>query len=243
MAKRRTVVIVEDDAPIRRGIVDMLTLSGYDVIEAADGAAGLTCARQAGVDLVLLDLMLPALDGLDVLAALRQTHPALPVIILTARGSEEDRVRGLKQGADDYVIKPFSVRELLARVEAVLRRSPERPLPVVRIQRGDTVVDCGRREVIAPDGTCVALSEMEASVLLRLAAHRDRAVSREELLSAIWGIRDGQVETRAIDMHITRLRNKLSASSGGDASDWITTVRGKGYMLGTGLSVSTNEEP
>ncbi len=239
MPRKRTVVVVEDEAPIRRGIVDVLTIAGYEAVEAADGVAGLTEARVAGVDLVLLDLMLPKLDGLDVLTALRESHPVLPVIILTARGSEEDRVRGLKDGADDYVVKPFSARELLARVEAVLRRSPERPAPVVRIQCQDTVVDCGRREICRPDGTRVALSEMEAGILHRLAAHRDRAVSREELLGAIWGIRDGQVETRAIDMHITRLRNKLSGVGGGEASDWIATVRGKGYMLGTGLQVTT----
>jgi len=176
-----------------------------------------------------------------VLTALRQTHPSLPVIILTARGSEDDRVRGLKGGADDYVVKPFSARELLARVEAVLRRSPERPAPVIRIQGGRTVVDCGRREICQPDGTYVALSDMEAGILQRLAAHRNRAVSREELLGAIWGIRDGQVETRAIDMHITRLRNKLSGTGGGEVTDWIATVRGKGYMLGSGLRVISED--
>lgn len=222
--------------------MDVLSLAGYEPVEAADGAAGLTEARRAGVDLVLLDLALPKLDGLDVLSGIRQTHPTLPVIILTARGSENDRVRGLKEGADDYVVKPFSARELLARVEAVLRRSPDRPAPLVRLHHGAVMVDCARREVRSPAGETTALSDMEADILYRLAAHRDRAVSREELLGAVWGIRDGQVETRAIDMHITRLRNKLAAAGGADGAEWISTVRGKGYMLGRGVEVEAEAE-
>lgn len=239
MPKKPVIVVVEDEEAIRRGIVDALRISGYEPVEAADGVAGLKAARNAGVDLVLLDLLLPKMDGLDVLGELRQTHAALPVIILTARGSEEDRVRGLRAGADDYVVKPFSARELLARVEAVLRRSPERPQPVVRIQSGKTTVDCARREVCRPDGERVALSDMEADILQRLAAHAGRAVSREELLAAVWGLRDGGVETRAIDMHITRLRQKLTGDESEGGTEWIVTVRGKGYMLGPNLRLET----
>src|SRR3954464_3230468 len=121
------VVVVEDEPAIRRGVGDALRASGYDVVEAADGVRGLDEASRAGVDLVLLDLLLPRRDGLEVLTELRKVRPSLPVIILTARGTEDDRVRGLKMGADDYVVKPFSARELLARVEAVLRRSADRP--------------------------------------------------------------------------------------------------------------------
>src|SRR5262245_61167393 len=117
------IVVVEDEQPIRRGVADALRASGYDVVEAADGDRGLDEALRRGVDLVLLDLLLPRRDGLNVLAEVRKVRPTLPVIILTARGSEDDRVRGLRMGADDYVVKPFSARELLARVEAVLRRS------------------------------------------------------------------------------------------------------------------------
>src|SRR6202047_3199739 len=121
------IVVIEDEPAIRRGVVDALRESGYVVAEAADGEAGLAEAVRAGVDLVLLDLLLPRRDGWQVLAELRKVRPSLPVIILTARGTEDDRVRGLKMGADDYVVKPFSARELLARVEAVLRRSVGRP--------------------------------------------------------------------------------------------------------------------
>lgn len=234
---KRRIVVIEDEDAIRRGIVDALTMAGYDPVEAADGKAGLDEARRAGVDLVLLDLMLPVMDGFEVLARLQQTHPSLPVIILSARGTEDDRVRGLRGGADDYVVKPFSALELLARVDAVLRRSPERPQPVVRILLRETVVDCARREILSDDGSRVALSEMEASILQRLAAHAGRAISREELLSSVWGFRDGNIETRAIDMHITRLRSKLAAASPGAGTEWIATVRGKGYMLGPDVAL------
>lgn len=237
MAKKRTVVVVEDEDAIRRGIVDALRVAGFEAIEAGDGEAGLEAARGAGVDLVLLDLLLPKLDGFDVLAQLRVTHPALPVIVLTARGTEDDRVRGLRGGADDYVVKPFSARELLARVDAVLRRTPDRPAPIMCISGSDATVDCGRREVRHNDGKCVALSEMEAEILMRLAAHAGRAVSRDELLASVWGLRDGIVETRAIDMHITRLRQKLAGDTADAATEWIVTVRGKGYMLGPNLTV------
>ncbi len=243
MAKRRTVVVVEDEDAIRRGIVDALRISGFDPVEAADGVTGLREARRADVDLVLLDLLLPKMDGFEVLAQLRVTHPALPVIILTARGSEDDRVRGLRAGADDYVVKPFSARELLARLDAVLRRTPERPTPVVSITGGGTTVDCGRREVCHGDGERVALSEMEADILQRLAAHAGRVVTREELLACVWGLRDGGVETRAIDMHITRLRQKLSGGATEPTLEWIVTVRGKGYMLGPNLTLVSDGPP
>src|SRR5438477_5683413 len=141
------IVVIEDEHPIRRGIADALRASGYEVAEAADGQRGLEEATRPGVDLVLLDLMLPRRSGLDLLTDLRKTRPSLPVIILTARGSEDDRVRGLKMGADDYVVKPFSAKELLARVEAVLRRSVDRPDEVRAARLGHAVVDFERREV------------------------------------------------------------------------------------------------
>src|SRR5436309_11731382 len=146
MPKAR-IVVVEDEPAIRRGVSDALRLSGYEVTEAADGSVGLREAAADGVDLVLLDLLLPKRDGLDVLADLRRTCPTRPVIILTARGTEDDRVRGLKMGADDYVVKPFSAKELLARVEAVLRRTL-RPAPEVRtVKVGKGTIDLQRREV------------------------------------------------------------------------------------------------
>lgn len=240
MAKKKTVLVVEDEDAIRRGVVDALKISGFQVVEAADGATGLAEARKPGVDLVLLDLMMPRMDGFQVLTELRTTHPTLPVIILTARGSEDDRVRGLRIGADDYVVKPFSARELLARVEAVIRRSPARAQPVTRISAFEAAVNCARREIECNGGDRVPLSQMEVDILQRLASNSGRAVSRDELLASVWGLSDGSIETRAIDMHITRLRQKLSSASVDKDGEWILTVRGKGYMLGPKVKVAVD---
>src|SRR5437868_10945290 len=182
------VVVVEDEPAVRRGVTDALRVSGYEVSEAADGAAGLQAALGRDVGLVLLDLLLPQRDGLEVLAELRKVRPTLPVIILTAKGTEDDRAHGLKMGADDYVVKPFSARELLARVEAVLRRSVDRPADVHAARLGSAVVDFERREVRRPGRERVELSESEAAILSFLLAHQQRAVSREELLARLWGI-------------------------------------------------------
>jgi DNA-binding response OmpR family regulator len=229
------IVVVEDEPAIRRGVVDALRLSGYDVTEAADGAAGFEHSSRPGVRLVLLDLLLPRRDGLDVLAELRKVRPALPVIILTARGSEDDRVRGLTMGADDYVVKPFSARELLARVEAVLRRSADRQAAVTTARLGRAKIDFQRREVKWSEKDRVELSETEASILLFLLENRDRSVSREEILTRLWGINPNGLETRTIDMHVARLRAKLRDPVGKNSPEAIITVRAHGYMAGPDL--------
>src|SRR3954454_2370907 len=146
------IVVIEDEPAIRRGVVDVLRASGYEVVEAADGARGQEEAVRLGVSLVLLDLMLPRKDGLEVLSEVRRVRPTLPVIVLTARGTEDDRVRGLKMGADDYVVKPFSARELLARVEAVLRRAVGSTTASGRARLGHAVIDLERREVAWGEG-------------------------------------------------------------------------------------------
>jgi DNA-binding response OmpR family regulator len=230
------IAVIEDEAPIRRGVVDVLRASGYEVAEAADGARGLEEANRIGIGLVLLDLLLPRLDGLEVLRQLRQSRPALPVIILTARGTEDDRVRGLKMGADDYVVKPFSARELLARVEAVLRRSPGRPREMPRARLGRAVIDFSRREVRWSERERGELSETESAILGYLVANRKRAVSREELLQHVWGIDTAGLETRTVDMHIARLRGKLRDPSGRPAPEAVLTVRAHGYMAGPDLA-------
>jgi DNA-binding response OmpR family regulator len=228
------IVVVEDEPAIRRGVVDALRAVGYAVAEAADGARGLEEALRRDVDLVLLDLLLPKRDGLDVLADLRRLRPTLPVIVLTARGTEEDRVRGLKMGADDYVVKPFSARELLARVEAVLRRSVDRPAAVRAARLGRAVIDFDRREV-RWGGERVELSETETALLSFLVANRQRAVSREELLTRLWGLVPQGLETRTIDMHVARLRTKLRDPQGQASPEAIVTVRAHGYMAGPEL--------
>jgi DNA-binding response OmpR family regulator len=229
------LVVVEDEPAIRRGVVDALCASGYAVVEAADGVRGLEEAVRPGVDLVLLDLLMPRRDGLEVLAELRKVRPTLPVIILTARGSEDDRVRGLKRGADDYVVKPFSARELLARVEAVLRRSPDRPRDVAAARLGHAVIDFDRREIRWSEHARSELSETESALLGFLVTHQRRAVSREELLARLWGLGPQRVETRTIDMHIARLRTKLRDPSGRETPEAILTVRAQGYMAGPDL--------
>jgi len=236
MSKAR-IVVVEDEPAIRRGVADALRLSGYDVCEAADGAAGLVAACQHGVDLILLDILLPRRDGLEVLAEVRKVHPARPVILLTARGTEEDRVRGLKLGADDYVVKPFSARELLARVEAVLRRTAPKPPDVCKVLFGKGTIDLPRREVRWPGGNRMELSETETALLSYLVNHRQRAVTREELLERVWGITPDGLETRTVDMHVARLRAKLKDPTGKDMPEAIVTVRSRGYMAGPGLTV------
>jgi two-component system, OmpR family, response regulator RpaB len=232
---RARIVVIEDEPAIRRGVVDALCASGYEATEAADGVCGLEEAIRHGIDLVLLDLLLPKRDGLEVLRELRRIRPTLPVIVLTARGSEEDRVRGLHMGADDYVIKPFSARELLARVEAVLRRSVDRPPKLRAAQLGDAFIDFERREVRSPKGERVELSETEVAILSFLAENNRRAVSRAELLTRLWGFGATGNETRTIDMHITRLRAKLREVAGATAGEAILTVRARGYMAGPAL--------
>jgi DNA-binding response OmpR family regulator len=229
------IVVVEDEQPIRRGVADALRASGYQVAEAADGARGLEEALRPGVDLVLLDLLLPQRDGLDVLAEVRKVRPGLPVIVLTARGTEDDRVRGLRMGADDYVVKPFSARELLARVEAVLRRSPGRAAASGAARLGRAAIDFARREVRWSEHQRTELSETEAAILAFLVAHHRRAVSREELLSAVWGLEPRGLETRTVDMHVARLRGKLRDPAGGPPLEAIVTVRAHGYMAGPDL--------
>lgn len=226
---KQAILTIEDDAAIRRGVVDSLRYAGYEVFEAGDGPTGLDVGLRVDLDLVLLDLILPGGDGFDILAKLRQSRPTLPIIILSARGGEDDRVRGLRDGADDYVVKPFSVKELLARVEAVLRRSATRPLDVTEIKLPAGRVDFERREIIGDDGSRSEISQREVELLRYLAANTGRAVSRDELLSNVWRIRPEGISTRTIDMHVARLRERLEPIAAGQAV--IETVRGKGYMM------------
>ena len=223
------ILTIEDDPAIRRGIVDALRYAGYQTIEAGDGHSGLEIAVASQFDLLLLDLVLPGRDGLDILREVRRLRPTLPVIILTARGEEADRVRGLRDGADDYVVKPFSVKELLARVEAVLRRSPERPADVEQIGIAGGEIWLSRREVRFDDGRRSELSEREVELVRYLAGNRGRAIAREEILANVWRISPKGITTRTIDMHIVRLREKLRDDSAQPSI--ILTVRGKGYMF------------
>jgi two-component system alkaline phosphatase synthesis response regulator PhoP len=228
------ILVVEDDSAIRQGVCDALAFDGYATLAAGHGDEALEMALESTYDLLLLDLVLPGRDGLEILEQVRSARPTTPVIILTARHAEADRVRGLKLGADDYVVKPFSVRELSARVEAVLRRSPERPSDVDRVELPGGVAVLGRREVQFDDGTRVDLSEREAELLRYLAAHAGRTISRDELTRRVWQLDPRGLHSRTIDMHVARLREKLRD----DAAEprLIRTVRGKGYCFGASPS-------
>jgi DNA-binding response OmpR family regulator len=223
------ILTIEDDAAIRRGIVDALRFAGYRVLQAGQGDEGRELAMQCACDLLLLDLVLPRRGGLEILREVRAVRPTLPVIILTARGDEQDRVDGLRAGADDYVVKPFSVKELLARVEAVLRRSPQRPTDLKQVRFRGGMADFARRELRFDDGRRGELSEREVELLRYLVTNAGRAIAREELLANVWRISPQGLSTRTIDMHVARLREKLRDNSADPQI--VLTVRGKGYMF------------
>ena len=233
---RARVLVVEDDGAIRRGVCDALKYAGYETVEAGDGESGLAKALTEDPHIVLLDVLMPKMDGFSMLREVRRAKPVLPVIMLTAKGEEQDRVRGLREGADDYVVKPFSATELLARVEAVLRRSPERPSSVSRFSVGGRSVDLARREVHVEGQSVAKLTEREAQVLEYLACNAGRAISRDELLQRVWGLDPRGMQTRTVDMAVARLREALRDDS--EEPEVITTVRGKGYMLAEAKPVS-----
>jgi DNA-binding response OmpR family regulator len=236
MTQQQQILVVEDDAAIRRGIVDAMRYEGFSPVEAVDGRAGMALALEVECVLVLLDLMLPGPSGLDILREVRKTRPTLPVIILTAMGDEADRIQGLRLGADDYVVKPFSVSELMARVQAVLRRSPQRPIDIAEATIPGGVVDFARCEVRFLNGEREDLSEREIDLMRYLVNNPGRVISRDELLRSVWRLEPRGLSTRTIDMHVARLREKLGDNS--TAPEIILTVRGKGYMFG---KVAANE--
>jgi DNA-binding response OmpR family regulator len=226
----QTILVIEDDAAIRRGLRDALDFSGYGVVEAVDGPSAVQTATRCDVDLLLLDLNLPGCDGMEVLRQVRQSKPTVPVIILSARGGERDRVTGLRIGADDYVVKPFSIVELLARVEAVLRRTPARPLPETELTLPGGRVDVETGDYHMQSGEHRHFSERERDLLRYLVENPGRVVSRDELLSRVWHVRPEGVTTRTVDMQVARLRDKLRATD--EEPDLIHTIRGKGYRYG-----------
>ncbi len=210
------ILLVEDDPAMARGLQHNLAQEGYDVVLSGDGEDGLRAARAGGFDLVLLDLMLPRRSGFDVLKRLRADGNGTPVIVLTARGAEEDKVKGLKLGADDYVTKPFGLKELLARIEARLRGARAE----VRVDLGALVVERGTRRA--------RLTPTEADILRFLLARPDVAVPREEMLKALWGVTSA-AETRTLDNHIARLRRKIEEDGGNPTV--LLTVPAIGYRL------------
>jgi two-component system, OmpR family, phosphate regulon response regulator PhoB len=220
------ILIIEDEQDLSGLVEYNLRAAGFEAEVAATGASGLARARTNVPDLVLLDLMLPDLAGSEVLRMLKSDTELrkVPVIIVSAKGQESDRVQGLELGADDYVVKPFSVRELLLRVRAVLRRSDVDEGPAALLSRGDIQLDTSRHQVRVKSQE-VVLTALEFRLLRTLLERADRVQTREVLLSDVWGIQ-AEIHTRTVDTHIKRLREKL-----GPAGDIIETVRGVGYKL------------
>ena len=229
MSRQIRILVVEDEEAIRAGLIDVLVFHGYDVDSAATGPDGLEKALTGKFDLVLLDIMLPGIDGYEICDRIRTEDRHQAVIMLTAKTSDEEIIQGLKLGADDYVPKPFSIQQLVLRIEAVLRRSQvgaemERTLRIGEIEI-DTDNFCGVK-----DGNEIAFTKREIEMLSYLAQNSDRPVSREELLAKVWGYaRNLDIETRTVDIHIAKLRRKIEADN--KAPELLITVRGAGYRL------------
>jgi DNA-binding response OmpR family regulator len=223
---KRLILVVEDDEAMQLGLRHNLEYEDYEVVVAGDGREALQKLEKLQPDLVLLDVMLPRLDGFAVLGELRKTHPRLPVIILTSKSLEADKLEGFRLGADDYVTKPFSVQELLARVSAVLKRAQpgadDETEALLRL--GGTEVDLAQRNV-RRDGATVPLALKEYEMLRLFLRHRGDVVTREQLLHDVWGYpADNPPNTRTVDNHVAKLRQKIGP-------EWIETVQKLGYRL------------
>jgi len=227
--RKPRILVVEDEAAIRTGLADVLVFHGFDVDAVADGKEGLTKALSGRYDLLLLDVMLPGRDGFSICNEVRQVDRAQPIIMLTAKTSDEDIVNGLTLGADDYVAKPFAIAPLVLRVKAVLRRSRVGTENAARIALDGVDIDTqnlsGRR-----GSEALAFTRREIEILQYLGANAERPVSRAELLTRVWGYdRTADIETRTVDIHIAKLRRKIEADPKEPRN--LVTVRGAGYRL------------
>jgi DNA-binding response OmpR family regulator len=225
------VLVVEDDAAIQLGLKDNLEEEGHDVITTSDGEAGYRAARERTPDLMILDLMLPKMSGLEVCRKLRAEGFLAPILVLTARGEESDRVFGLDLGADDYVTKPFSIRELLARVRALVRRTRAADAMPGELRIGDVVIDF-RRYHATRGGEPLSMTRKEFGILRLLASRGGEAVTRDGLLNEVWGL-DNYPTTRTVDNHIASLRSKIEDDPA--VPRRLITVHGVGYRLVGGI--------
>ena len=222
MSRKSRILVVEDERSIRDGLCDLLTFHGYEVEAVESGEAGLKAILRGPFQLVLLDVMLPGINGFDVCRQVRDAGATVAILMLTAKGSEDDIVEGLRSGADDYVTKPFSVRELTARVEVLLRRTDARQEKEIRF--GAWTVDPGTLSA-SHNGERRELTPRELELIALFVRERGRIVSRRTLLKEVWEMaRVAEVETRTVDMHIAKLRKKLDPDG-----QLILTVRGAGY--------------
>ena len=221
------ILVVEDDAALLRGLLDVLVFNGYEVKGIDDGGVGLRVGIDEQFDLILLDIMLPTLDGLSICKEIRKEKPVQGIIMITAKGSEDDIVLGFKAGADDYIPKPFSLRELMVRIEAVLRRIGKN-LGDEEVNVGEIFFD-GKNLRAHSKSDSVELTRREMDIVIYLHHHRDRIVSKKELLTEVWHYADVDIETRTVDIHMLKLRKKIVTLIGNGA--FIETIRGEGYRL------------
>lgn len=229
MNKHIRILVVEDEEAIRAGLMDVLVFHGYQVDSAATGPEGLQKAQTGKFDLILLDIMLPGMDGYEICDRIRTEDRDQAIIMLTAKTSDEEIIEGLKLGADDYVSKPFSIQQLVLRIEAVLRRSRSGIEQARTIRFGDVQIDTENLSGHRGDQK-ITFTRREIEVLGYLAQHQDRPVSRDELLLKVWGYaRNLDIETRTVDIHIAKLRRKIEENPKEPAS--LVTVRGAGYRL------------
>ena len=232
MNKKIRILVVEDEQAIREGLIDVLVYHGYAVDSAATGPEGLALAQTGKFELILLDIMLPGMDGYEICNRIRETDRDQPIIMLTAKTSDEEIVEGLKLGADDYVGKPFSIQQLVLRIEAVLRRSKAGIEQAKTIRLGNLEIDTNN--LSGSNGSMEeTFTKREIELLSYLAQHPDRPIPREELLLKVWGYaKNLDIETRTVDIHIAKLRRKIEANP--KAPEYLVTVRGAGYRLLTG---------
>jgi len=225
-AKAR-ILVVEDDAALLGGLLDVLVFNGYDARGVEDGSQGLSQGLEEQFDLIILDVMLPTLDGFSICEKIRKKKPGQGIVIITAKGAEDDIITGFKAGADDYITKPFSLREVMVRVEAVLRRTGK--------NLGDEEVDFrgiffdGKNLKARAGNQAVELTRREMDIIIYLYRNQDRIVSKKELLIDVWHYADADIETRTVDIHMLKLRKKIAVLIGDTLL--IETVRGEGYRL------------
>jgi DNA-binding response OmpR family regulator len=225
------ILIIEDETPMRTALKDVVEAEGYRAFTAADGESGLKRAMEEKPDLILLDIMMPRMDGYEVCAELRRLANPVPILMLTAKGQVEDRVTGLDAGADDYLVKPFSTEELLARVRALLRRFQKHSNAPLKLKLGDVDIDLARQTAMRGKKV-IHLTAKEFAMLRLMAESAGEPITRERFLDVVWGYASFPT-TRTVDNHVASLRGKIESNP--DAPRWIKTVHGVGYKLeGTG---------
>lgn len=227
---KASILVIEDDAALLQGLLDVLVFNGYAAKGIEDGGIGLREGIEEVYDLILLDVMLPTCDGFSICKEIRKKKPTQGIIMITAKGSEDDIVTGFKAGADDYISKPFSLREVMVRVEAVLRRTGKH-LDDVEIHFRDIFFD-GKNLIAKFEGRSIELTRREMDIISYLYYRQDRIVSKKKLLTEVWHYANADIETRTVDIHMLKLRKKITTLIG--STPFINTIRGEGYRLETG---------